>query len=380
MFEYHKSKLGYLIVASVTAATIVLGLLAINKAAQIYLPDPSYVEDRGLMFFSQGKVFQNKSWGGFVYEPHAQITARMSFIVNPDIPTVVDEYQYKIKTNSAGLVQLTDISSIKPSIIFLGDSLTEGQGASPWFYELERRWPETSSYQIINGGIIGTGFEAWERLYSSLLSTTKIEKIVIIFISSDWTRPVWQMSNDDLECIQSPSRCNGANNFYGLFHDPSEAGAEIHRIAVDRVKYVAEEARRQSIVQASAIYKRLLKPAYLLWSPFRGANSKAQFESSKTAIEKMASAVGVKNILFFEVPTKGELSPPSDYFSKRGDYFSKRGDDFIRRSGFSYINGSKECPLTISDYHTHDGHPNGVGYRKLEYCIERSVKKVFGPQ
>ena len=178
------------------------------------------------------------------------------------------------------------------------------------------------------------------------------------------------MSNDDLECIRSPSRCDGANNFYGLFHDPSEAEAEIHRIAVERVKYVAEKARQQNIVQGSAIYQRLLKPAYLLWSPFRTANSKAQFERSKTAIQKMAGAVGVKNILFIELPAKGELSPPYDYFSKRGR-------DFIRQSGLSYIDGFKECPLTISDYHTHDGHPNAAGYRKIEYCIERSVKGAF---
>ena len=381
MLARPKPKPSFLSGAAVSVATIVLSLLAIDKAAEMYLPDPDYQLDGGLMFFSEGAVFQNKSWGGFLYEPNAQITARTIYITNPGLSTaadeyhpitLVDEYAYQITTNSAGLVQLADINSTKPAIIFLGDSFTEGQGASPWFYELERRWPKTSSYQIINGGIFGTGFEAWERLYNSLLSTAKIEKIVIIFISGDWGRPIWQISQHDLECIQSPSRCDGTNKFYGLFHDPAEAEAEIHGLAVEHVKYVVEKKRQQNIFRASAIYQRLLKPGYLLWSPFRTAESEAQFERSKTAIQKMAGAVGAKNILFIHLPGRGELA-------SRLDYFSKRGRDFIRQSGFSFVDGFKECQLTISDYHTHDGHPNAAGYHKIENCIERSVKESFPP-
>jgi hypothetical protein len=368
----HKPKPGLLSGVAVSAVAIIVSLLAIEKAVEAYLPDP-YQWDRRLMFFSEGAVFQNKSWGGFVYQPNAQITARTIYITDPKIPRIVDEYQYQIRTNSAGLVQLSDISRTKPAIMFLGDSYTEGQGASPWFYELERRWPETSSYQIINGGILGTGFEAWERLYGDLSLTAKIEKIVVIFISDDWTRPVWKVSKRDLECIQWPTRCDGANNFFGLPHNPMDAEAEIHRISVERVNYLAEEKRKQNSLKASAIYQRLLRPAYYLWWPYRKSKEEAQFEKSKTAIRQMAGAVGAQNILFIQLPQKDELSSELNNLSERGR-------KFIRQSGFSFVDGLKKCQLTIAEFYTNDGHPNTAGYRKIVDCVERSVKEAFNPE
>lgn len=350
---------------AVSAATIIISVLSIEKAVDAYLPAPNEW-DRRLMFFSEGAVFQNKSWGGFVYQPNAQISSRTIYITDPKILKVADEYQYQIRTNSAGLVQLSDISRTKPSIIFLGDSFTEGQGASPWFYELERRWPETSSYQIINGGILGTGFEAWARLYGDLLSTAKIEKIVVIFISDDWIRPVWQISEHDLECIQRPNRCDGANSFFGLPHNPTDADAEIHRISVERVNY-------QNILKASAIYQRLLRPAFHLWWPYRNKEKETLFEKSKTAIRQLVGAVGAQNILFIQLPQKDELSSELNNLSERGR-------NFISQSGFSFVDGLKKCQLTTVDFHTHDAHPNTAGYRKILDCVERSVKEAFNTE
>ena len=356
---------------AVSAATIVLSLLVINMATEMYFPD-IYHWDQRLMFFSEGAVFQNKSWGGFVYQPNARFDSRTIYITNLKVPRLVNEYEYQIKTNSSGLVQLADISPTKPSIIFLGDSFTEGQGASPWFYDLEREWPETSPYQIINGGILGTGFEAWKRLYSDLSSSAKIDKIVVIFISDDWTRPVWQVSQHDLECLQSPSRCDGTDDFLGLFADPAEAEAEIRRIAIERINYIDDKKRQHGIFKSSAIYQRLLKPAYHLMRPHAQPEEETQFERSETAIKELVRDVGAKNIIFIHLPQKDELS-----FGLSN--FSKRGRDFIRQSGLSLIDGSKECHLTISDYHTHDGHPNAAGYRKIEQCVARSVKQAFRP-
>ena len=38
----------------------------------------------------------------------------------------------EFNTNNFGLVQNSDIFSNQDSILFLGDSFTQGQGASPW--------------------------------------------------------------------------------------------------------------------------------------------------------------------------------------------------------------------------------------------------------
>ena len=348
--------------------TTLIILFVIEKIAEIYFP-ATYQWDRRLMFFSEGNVFQNMSWGGFVYQPNTKITARIVYITDPKRPTVVDEYQYQISTNSAGLVQIGNIKSATPSVIFLGDSYTAGQGAIPWFYELERRWKGYSSFQIINGGILGTGFEAWLRLYQHLATSADIRKIVVIFISSDWTRAVWQMSNHDLNCLKQPTQCDGSNNFLGLPANPADAEHQIHRIATERMNYLA---RNQNIFEASAIYQRLLHPAYSRWWPYRKSATETQFEKSKDAIREMTRAVGNQNIVFIQLPQKDELASGLDSLSERGQ-------SFIRQSGLKYVDGNKECQLTIEDFHVHDGHPNSAGYRKILDCVERSVRNAFEP-
>ena len=56
-------------------------------------------------------------------------------------------WDYEFSTNNFGLVQKSDIYSDKDSILFLGDSFTEGQGATPWIDNFEGI---ISSYQVIN--------------------------------------------------------------------------------------------------------------------------------------------------------------------------------------------------------------------------------------
>lgn len=352
---------------AICATTVLLCLIVIEKAVEWYLPSP-YDWDKRLMFFSEGIVFENKNWGGFLYQPNARIRSETFYITDTKTANVVKEYGYQITTNSFGLIQLGDISWSKPAIIFLGNSFTEGQGASPWFYELERRWPKTAWYQIINGGIVGTGFEAWERLYENLPLRTEDRKIVIIFISSDWTRPVWQVSKHDLDCIRLPDRCSGADNFFGLPNDPTQAQTQINRIAARRLEKLSEEKHKQNILKASAIHQRLLAPAYHLL--FQKSEEIDKFEKSKIAIRQLADSVGTANILFIQLPQKSEL-----FYEP--DSFSRLGREYIHQNKFKFVDGFENCNLTIADFHIHDGHPNASGYIKIIDCVERSVKEAF---
>lgn len=86
----------------------------------------------------------------------------------------------------------------------------------------------------------------------------------------------------------------------------------------------------------------------------------------------MAQAVGRQNIIFIQLPQKDELNSSLDSLSERGR-------SFIRHSGLKYVDGSKECQLTIEDFHVHDGHPNSAGYRKILDCVERVVKGALEP-
>ena len=93
------------------------------------------------------------------------------------------------------------------------------------------------------------------------------------------------MSDRDLDCLKQPTQCDGSNNFLGLPTNPADAENQIHRIAIERVNYVA---RKQNVLEKSAIYQRLLHPAYSRWWPYRKSETEAQFEKSKNAIREMA--------------------------------------------------------------------------------------------
>lgn len=351
---------------AISLATILLSLLGIEAVMRYSTPAPVDQWDHRLMFFSEGSVFNNLPWGGFVYQPRARIRSETYYITDVDIPRIVKEYSYEIRTNSSGLVQSADIDPSRPAIIFLGDSFTEGQGAPPWFYQLERRWPKTSRYQPINGGILGTGFESWERLYRDVATKTDVKKAVIIFISDDWYRAVWQITDRDLECIRSAARCTGSNFFFGLPANPAEAGVQIKRMAKERGDALAEQMSGLNAFKASAIYRSLLVPASRWWSHSDGAESEARFKASEDSLLALAARLGRRNLLLIHLPEKHELNGGPDSSGRRGR-------EFIRRNGLPFADGFKECGLKMTDYHQRDGHPNSVGYDKIRRCIERLV-------
>jgi hypothetical protein len=353
-----------LIGASISLVTILLMLSALEIGLK-YSYKPPYRWDYRLTFLSAGAVYENKSWGGFVYAPNARIHLLTYYIAGQSDPTLIKEFEYEIATNSYGLVQRNDIDGSKPSILFLGDSFMEGQGASPWFYHFEAQWSH-SRYQVINGGIQGTGVEAWEKLYGDISRTTPIEKLVVIFISDDWTRFLWQLPPKNLNCLRDPLQCNGADPFLGLPQDPAEADTQIKRIANARIDYLNERTRSSNFVESSEIYRQLLKPTYDLW---RQPN-KRLLERNESAALRMVSMLGPQNVLFIHVPQKDELASGPNVIGKEAD-------NFIRDHGWPFLDGFGKCSLTIQDFHLNDGHPNAVGYDKLEKCISTSVKSAF---
>ena len=87
---------------------------------------------------------------------------------------------HEIITNNFGLVQNNNISREKNSILFLGDSFTEGQGYSAWINKFFFK-----KFQIINGGLLGKRYKQFEYLENHISENFKISK-VIVFIP--WRR------------------------------------------------------------------------------------------------------------------------------------------------------------------------------------------------
>jgi hypothetical protein len=356
--------------------SIVLSVVMVEGAVRWLYRTPYQWEHR-LMFYSEGRNFRNTEWGGFVYEPHAQIHARTYYITNVDPLDVKPEYDCQFTTNANGLVQLNEFDGAKPAIVFLGDSFTEGQGAKPWFYQLEQEWPEGSRYQLVNGGIVGTGVEAWGRLYKELSTQLHVAKVVIIFISEDWTRVVWQFSRARLQCLKAGAMCAGPEDFYGLSEDPVEAEAQINHIARYRVDYLSRSARETNVISGSSTYKNVVSPTLDRLMRFRYTRSfetreSKQFEKSKQAVARIVEAVGRDNVLFIYLPEKNELTtgPLS---------FGRKANEFILQNGFAFVDGRAKCGLSIRDYYERDGHPNSNGYEKIRACVRSAIDGAFHP-
>jgi lysophospholipase L1-like esterase len=296
-------------------------------------------------------------------------------MTNLDPLEIQPEYDYQFTTNAHGLVQLKELDHSKAAVLFLGDSFTDGQGAQPWFYRLEQEWPESSRYQLVNGGIVGTGVEAWGRLYKAMSTQVRVTKAVVIFISEDWTRVVWQFSKGRLRCLQAGAMCEGPEDFYGLSEDPIEAEAQIDHIARYRIDYLSRLRESTNVISRSSTYQNLLWPTFERLMRFKYTHSfetrdTKQFETSKNVVAGIVADLGRDNVLFIYLPQKSELEtgPGS---------FGRKAIDFIAQRGFAFVDGRAKCGLSLGDYYQRDGHPNADGYAKIATCVRDAVTTVF---
>ena len=122
------------------------------------------------------------------------------------------EYDYEIITNNFGLVQKNDIIKNTPSILFLGDSFVEGQGSDAWINKFNGFY---KNYQVINGGIMGTGPQQFELLEDHISKNFKIEKLVF-YIGDDLRRNIFNIEKKTLTCLKNHLSCDGTENFYGF--------------------------------------------------------------------------------------------------------------------------------------------------------------------
>src|SRR4029077_1116528 len=164
------------------------------------------------------------------------------------------EYDYRFRTNNFGLVQDADIAPERDSLLLLGDSFTEGQGAEPWFRLVS---PEIAKlgYQAINGGLMATGFEQWLKLDRYLAaSKVRIEKIVVLFISDDYRRPVHNFRPDELRCLADLSLCRAAEDYLFRLPPGAELSSWIAKIRTARAPVLAKihfRVRAEALLPAS---------------------------------------------------------------------------------------------------------------------------------
>jgi hypothetical protein len=323
-----------------------------------------YQWNRRYMLFkaeSQTSVFRNVN-NIFVYQPNQKIESTTFYYVNNEW---IKEYDYIFPTNNLGLVQTAPTFSNKDSLLLLGDSFTEGHGAYPWFEEFREKL--NTELQLINGGILGTGFQSWKLLHDHLIEKDiKVKKLVIVFISDDYIRGVRNIPTKVFACIQNTDLCMGDEDFYGK--------PEGNKLPELLEKLRAYRERRLEVEDRSTFKAFLTNLLPGVATIYRFLNGSFPFEISQKSfsiIEELVAQYG-SDVLFVRIPQKDEVE--LGRISRHG----KEVVDKIKSVNGIFFDGNSECKFEKSDYFINDGHPNEKGYEKISQCVMDAIKLKWG--
>jgi lysophospholipase L1-like esterase len=352
---------------SLLVFTLILAsiLILLEVGYKYFIPKDIYSWDQRFMLFSEikgGSVFKNIG-SIFTYQPNKKIFSETYYYYAEN--KWIKEYQYEFLTNNYGLVQKKDIEPEKPSLLLIGDSYTEGQGASPWFETLNDNLG--SKLQLINGGLLGTGFIQWDLLLEYFYSKSiRLDYMVVIFISDDYGRKVWNFPQASLACISDYSVCKGFENFYGI-PPPQDVKSFLNKLHTFRIEHPTATE-----VGIKKYFNEYLPASYALFQLF-SENSKLSEDDNVSTIKKSDQVIKSlinkyqKNVLFIHLPQKDETK------YNRINPYGELARSTIADQGGNLVDGFKACGLTNADYYPNDGHPNQQGYAKIEECIRKSI-------
>lgn len=350
--------------------SILIGIVGIEILCRLFMPSIANRDrEPQVIYFFDGPSTIFRNYGDiFTYAPNSDIRI---LTVAYSAKNFGIEYDNHIKTNNFGLVQDNPVNPGKGSFMLVGDSFTEGVGASPWFPLVSSEISEFG-YQPINGGIGGSGFGSWLKLDQYLAAADiDIRKVVVLFISDDFHRPVWNVRPDELRCLSQQSICTVESEVFFRYRlPPPEAFASwVARIRAARAATLGAQA--QALAPATYdIYKQLSERFRL--TP--GARARVAWDErgkdeSRAAIGEFIKIHGSKNVAFLHLPEKGELASGPDSLGLN----ARRS---IQQAGGKLFDGFELCHLTEADYHPNDLHPNRRGYEKIAACCADVIRQI----
>jgi len=351
-----------LVPLALVIGSVVTGLIAVELAFHLLMSPTNaaanmvegyqrvvFLDGPGTIFADHGDIF--------TFLPDAEIRDALGFFDGQDFRI---QYDYRFHTKHLGLVHDDDVALQRASLLLLGDSFTQGQGAEPWFRTLAPQLAQ-SNLQIVNGGLGGTGFIQWAALDRYLAQKgLKIQKVAVIFISDDYHRRMSNFSPQELDCLSSLERCEVDSSFY--YHMPP---AEAQPQWLARIR--ASREKRLPRLRIAARVASLLPASYQVYRYFHYHDEEAE-KGSKAAIAALIGKYGRDNILFIHLPQKDEVKGPSD--------LGLRARRAIAEAGGMLADGFKLCGLTPADYYRHDDHPTAAGYAKIAACVAGALTEV----
>ena len=321
------------------------------------------------MLFESGNNFLN--YDGYIkYFPNISIQSMTVYSKREpkNIEDLVIEYNYIISTNNEGLVMQNDIYYNDRVLFVIGDSFTEGQGASPWFYIFEDNYDKTLR-KPVNLGILGTGPMQWLNLAKSVVQqkNLKVDGIVINIIPADMTRKVWNLNEAELECLHN-TNCNYNYGFQGFQFSDKNNYENIKKTVlnnINRIKDIKTIPQEFSYVQLIKDYARNSAVIYDLYTMFFLDHNQI-FKQNEDALISLKDLTNEK--FFVNVLTEKELDS-SNYNNYPN---ANRLINFLMHNDIDFA----WCNIPKNGFHKIDGHPNYKGYEIVRECTENAVKSI----
>ena len=345
--------------------SIIFSLLIVEIiCSQIIFKKGNYNFKNAYMLFSEGKVFKNID-NFFTYEPNKKITASNYYFNGEEF---VEVYKYNLTTNNLGLVQKKDIFKNIPSILILGDSFTEGQGAEAWIDNFDGKYKD---YQIINGGLLATGFKQFELL-DTYLSNFNIQKVFILFIGDDLRRNIFNFNDQQLKCLSDQNQCLGTEIFYGF--DYLDGNQNIFLSDIRKKQLKNQKKNNITFKKIRRDIKRYIADLYIVKIPLDLIRSKFYRSKNVKILENFESINRLSskykdNLFFVHLKTKHEI------MFKKKNYESVYAENYIKKISTNYY----ECNFNenLENFYELDGHPNSKGYQNLFNCISNLFKETI---
>jgi hypothetical protein len=289
-------------------------------------------------------------------------------------------YRSHFQSNNRGLISHPDLARGQTvDLAIVGDSFGEGIGGYAWIPSWQQSWLRPRGLTSINYAIGGSGFEDFAIAARAARTQHQASKVLVLFIEHDAYRPYQRMasqpgcsyySNGWLDRWVGPLACN----LYGVvWHHVAADQSDQQRLTegVSRQQYGLIPAMNKAIAQLN----QRRQPAQVSTEP---STSSAPTNApplrygaipvaSLRAISAIKALYGNQQMLLVQLPDQ-----PQPWSSAAQAQRSAFGQQLSQASGVAIVDLGAQCPLTTSDFHQLDNHPNQNGYARLEACLKRS--------
>jgi len=322
----------------------------------------SYNYNSRSLIFQQGDVFLNVS-NIFKYYPNKDIKHEAYYYINNKF---IREYSYNIRTNNYGLNQNNDLIDDKKSILFLGASFTEGSGSDAWLNLFNGDY---KGYQIINGGILGTGTKQAYLLENYISKKYKINKVIYLYVPEEFERDVWNLNKNQIECLKNQNNCKGDEILYGFKYDDTNdienylRNLQNNRYNTQKMKFDNYKISLKNLLTNSFIVRLFRDVRYYYFHP-----QEEIIKNNIQYIKKLTDKYN-ENIIFIKMASKNEIILSSNVIH---NLVKKKINDIYPNKEIYECNFDKN----LNYFYEYDGHPNQIGYKYLYNCVSEILKNL----